>query len=129
MADAEKLKAFEDWMNISGFRKRLVQAVARAGSDAPIARARLGEFVDPDASAWEGDADLPQPIAQFVGGPYDGEWIKNDREYIDQPDPAPLEFNWAESLEETVTIRRYTYLRKPVRPCPDAAAVATFVLS
>lgn len=130
MADAEKLKLFEDWMDMAGLRKRLVQAIGRAGGDAPHARARLGEFVDPDAGIWDGTAELQQPLAQFVGGPYDGEWVANDREHIARPDPAPLEFKWAtaESPEETVTIRRWDYLRKPVRSCPDAATVATFVL-
>jgi hypothetical protein len=131
VTDAQKLKAFEDWMDLSGFRKQLVQTIARVGGDAPDARARLGEFVDPDAAIWGGDAGLPQPMAPITGGPYDGEQVANDRDFFCRPDPAPLEFSWdtIKSPEETVTMRRYNYLRKPVRPCPDAAAVATFVLS
>lgn len=112
--------------------RRMGNAIARAPvARPPHSRARLAEFVDFDDT---GVLDPPQPMAQIIGGPYDGEWTANDRDYFARPDPAPTEYvpvPLGASIKDILpqAVRRWDYIREHPRPCPDSCTVATFRLS
>lgn len=109
--------------------RRIGNAIARAPiSRPPDTRARLAEFVDYSDT---GVLDPPQPMAQIVGGPYDGEWIENDRDYFARPGLPPAFKEWTPGCAEetSVMVRRWDYVREHPRPCPDSCTVAVFRLS
>jgi hypothetical protein len=122
----------EECFDYMALPRRFGNAIARAPiSRAPDSRARLAEFVD---YSDVGVLDPPQPMAQMIGGPYDGEWRENDRDYVALPDLAPTEYvplppNASIDDIPPVVMHRWDYLREHPRPCPDSCTVAVFRLS
>ena len=82
-----------------------------------------------DLAAALGAQMLPQPCAQLVGGPCDGDMIDNRDGLFETPGPPPAfkAFDPSDS-SDPITVTRYVYAPKSERPFFDSEVVTRFEL-